>query len=127
MEKKPRTKEIRRCCTGMTISEVKKEIRAVKKGKKSPKRCYLCKRSEGDKSVVLAPDEKEPYVLAKISLHPVQRKVTKDWVFDYFLCWECAVLMGLRAKPVAQKKCTQGRNQGSPQFLPAGPAGGYYS
>ncbi len=50
----------------MTISDVKREIKAMQKCKKAPKKCYLCKGADGDESVVLAPDEKERYVLAKI-------------------------------------------------------------
>jgi hypothetical protein len=128
MEKKSRSKEIRRCCTGMTISEVKKEVKAFEKGKKTPKRCYLCKRSEGDKSVVLTPDQKEPYVLAEIALVPVERKATKDWVFDYFLCWECAMLVGLRSQgPLLKERSgrTKGHEPTGP--LPASPAPEFYS
>ncbi len=90
-------KEMKRLCTGLTISDLRKDIRAMEKGKKAPKKCYLCKRPEGDKSVLLTPDVKKPYVTPKITLFPVQRRVTEDWVFDYFLCWECALLVGLRA------------------------------
>ena len=79
--------------------------KALKKGKKTPKKCYLCKRPEGGMSVVLTPDQKEPFFYAKIALVPVERKGTKDWVFDYFLCWECAVLVGLRPKgPLLREK-----------------------
>ncbi len=98
----------------------------MEKGKKASKKCYLCKRSEEDHSVVLTPGEKEPYVLAKIALHTVQRKVTKDRVFDYFLCLGCALLVGLMAKPVGQKKRTQSK-KGPTQFFPAGRAPEFYS
>ena len=127
VEKKSKGKELRRFCTGMTISEVKKEIKVIEKGKKAPKRCYLCKRAEGDKSVVVAPDDKkEPYFLAEIVLLPVQRKITKDWMFEYFLCWECAVLLGLKTKPDGQKKRTESE-KAPVQFLPAGPTPDFYS
>ncbi|HSB06202.1 MAG TPA: hypothetical protein VLK23_13510 [Thermodesulfobacteriota bacterium] len=119
-------KEMRRLCTGMTMSELRKDIKAMEKGKKAPKKCYLCKRPEGDKSVVLTPDEKEPFVLAKIPLFPVERRVTKDWVFEYYLCWECALLVGFEARPIGQKKRTQAE-KGPAQFLPAGPAKSFYS
>lgn len=119
-------KEIRRCCTGLTEEEVKKEMEALGKGKKTPNRCYLCKRPEGGKSVLLAPDEKGP-VYAKIGLVPVHREITGGRTFIYFLCWECALLVGLRAKTVGQKKGTQTKNQGPGQILPAGPAGDFYS
>ena len=120
MEKKSKTKELRRFCTGMTISEVKKEIKDMQKGKKAPHRCYLSKRPEGGKSVVIAPDQKEdPYFLAEIALLPVQRKITKDWAFDYLLCWECAVLLGL--KTVAQPEKVPSH------FIPAGPGPDLYS
>ena len=100
----------------------------MERGKKSPKKCYLCKRSEGDKSVVLTPDEKEPYVLAKIALIPVQRKATREWVFDYFLCWECAVLVGLRSKgPLLKEKSARKKGQVLPGVLPAGPPPDFYS
>ncbi|RPJ09031.1 MAG: hypothetical protein EHM36_04725 [Deltaproteobacteria bacterium] len=119
-------KEMKRLCTGMTVSDLRKDIRTLEKGKKAPKKCYLCKRREGDKSVLLTPDEKKPYALPKITLVPVQRRVTEDWVFDYFLCWECALLVGLHAKPIGQKRRPQSEKLPA-QFLPAGPAKGYYS
>ena len=125
MEKKPGSKEIRRWCTGMTVSEVKEEIKAFRKGRKAPKKCYLCKRPEGSKSVVLTANKREPYVLAKIALLPVQRKITRDWVFDYFPCWECAVLVGFKPKSNGERKRAQ--SEGPAQFLPAGPAPDYYS
>jgi hypothetical protein len=126
MEKKAGSKELRRFCTGMTVPEVKKEIRAMQKGKKAPKKCYLCKRSEGDKSVILTPDQKEPYFLAEIALLPIQRNITKDWAFDYLLCWECAVLLGLKTRPDGLKKGTQSKKVPT-QFLPPGPATDLYS
>ena len=126
MEKNSKGKELRRFCTGMTIAEVKKEIKGRQKGKAAPHRCYLCKRSEGDKSVIVAPDQKEPFFLAEIALILVHRKITKDWAFDYFLCWECAVLLGLKTKPDGQKKGTHPEKIPA-QFLTAGPAQDLYS
>lgn len=121
-------KEIRRCCTGLTEEEVKKEIKALEKGKKTPKKCYLCKRPEGGMSVVLTPDEKEPFFYAKIALVPVKRKATEDWVFDYFLCWECAVLVGLPPKgPLLREKNARTRGKEFSGLLPAGPASDFYS
>jgi hypothetical protein len=42
-------KEMKRLCTGLTISDLMKDIKALEKGKKAPKKCYLCKRREGAK------------------------------------------------------------------------------
>jgi hypothetical protein len=121
-------KDIRRCCTGLTISDVKKEVKGLKKGKKTPKKCYLCKRPEGGRSVLLTSDEKHPFVYARIALIPVERRVTEGRVFDYFLCWECALLVGLRSKgPLLRKKNDRTREQEFPGLLPAGPAPDFYS
>ena len=68
------------------------------------------------------------FFYAKIALVPVERRATKDWVFDYFLCWECAVLVGLRPKgPLLREKNARTKGQEFPGLLPAGPAPDFYS
>jgi hypothetical protein len=126
MEKNPRSKEIRRVCTGLSKEELKKEIRAMEKGKKAPKKCYLCKRPENGTAVLLTPDAKEPYAFATIPLVPVHRKIAGGHTFIFLLCWECALLVGHRARTIGQKRRTQSEKVPA-QFLPAGPAKDYYS
>jgi hypothetical protein len=49
-------------------------------------------------------------------------------MFDFLLCWECALLVGLSAKPVVpQKERAQAKKQDPTQLLPADPAGDFYS
>jgi hypothetical protein len=120
-------KEVRRWCTGMTKEELMKEMKALEKGTNHVEKCYLCKRPENDTAVLLTPDEKEPYALTKITLIPVHREIAGGHTFIYFLCWECALLVGLRAKPVGQKEVTLKEKQSPTQFLPAGPAPDFYS
>ena len=89
-------KVLRKCCTGMTLQEFKTKMKAIDKGKKHlPKKCYLCKRPEGSRSVLIGGTENEAFTLPKLTLWQVNRPVAKDWILDYYLCFECAILVGI--------------------------------
>jgi hypothetical protein len=87
---------LRKCCTGMTLQEFKREMKAIDKGRKhSSKKCYLCKRPGDSTSVLLGATENDAFTFPKLTLWQVNRPVTKDWILDYYLCFECAILIGI--------------------------------
>ena len=116
-------KGIRRLCTGMTRDELKKNIKAFEKGKKSVRRCYLCKRPEGSQSILLTLDKDEP-LSWPVKLNLIKRKVSDDFAFEYYICLECAVLVGMKSNTIFPAKIKKYR---LPIGFPAGPAPDYYS
>jgi len=57
------------------------------------KACYLCKREEGEESVLLPEADDETIHLPLIKLRLYEVDMTDGVKFGYWLCNECAVLL----------------------------------
>ncbi len=91
-------KEHRRLCTGQTEKEFMAELKQSKKWKEIPKKCYLCKRPEGTTSVHVPSDAPECYTVSEVHLNRLERRMTKDVMFEFYTCLECAALVGIKVK-----------------------------
>ncbi len=117
-------KEIRRCCTGMTDKDFMKNLKKLDKVENIPKKCYLCKREEGSTSVLVTDSDEKPFIFYKLNLNLLERKMPRDVVFEYYMCLECAALVGIKVKPPFPVRT---QKYWLPKSLPAGPTPDYYS
>lgn len=63
----------------------------VRFGKKDGKKCYLCKREEGEESIIFNETE-DCFKNHEIELHTYEVLV-KDITFKYFVCSDCFILI----------------------------------
>ena len=97
---KPRTILV----TGITENQWADEMKMLdfveEQGIKAPsiRTCYLCKREEGEKSLLLYEDTVEKIILHPIELSPCEIKFGGGVTYSYLLCIECALLLDVMDK-----------------------------
>jgi hypothetical protein len=85
--------------TGKTKQQMIDEIKTTEfveeQGIPAPKvkACYLCRREEGEESVLLRDGEVDSIHTPVIKLRLYKTKVTVGMEFGYWLCNECAILL----------------------------------
>ncbi len=85
--------------TGKTKKQMFDELRTMefleKEGIQTSraKACYLCKRKEGETSVLLALENEDTVHLPAINLRLYEFDMGREVTFGYWLCNECAVLL----------------------------------
>jgi len=85
--------------TGKTKRQFGDELRVAElveeQGIKLPeaKTCYLCKRGEGEESVRINVDN-DTVQLPQLELELHEIEMGKGFAFGYWLCNECAILLG---------------------------------
>ncbi|GAI71692.1 unnamed protein product [marine sediment metagenome] len=84
--------------TGLTFEQHKTLFNITERGGDPPRRCYLCKRSENDKSLNIIYDNEEPtFSESDIVLHLITRKV-ENLTFHYNVCTDCAILLEIQSE-----------------------------
>ncbi|MCR4393049.1 MAG: hypothetical protein NUV31_01610 [Dehalococcoidales bacterium] len=98
-------KKINMIVTGLTMKELEKEARALDEAEKAgidmpdPKpQCYLCKRQEGEKSILISENEKDQVSLAEINLMEILVDMGDGSTFKYLICQECELLLSEMAR-----------------------------
>jgi len=66
--------------------------------KPSTRKCYLCKRAEGENSLGLVEDNEDEVILDPIELSPCEIIFGGGVTFSYLLCIECALLLHVMDK-----------------------------
>ncbi len=85
--------------TGLTENQWADELRMLEyveeQGLKGPsmRKCYLCKREEGENSLKIYEDNVEEISLAPIELHSCEITLGGGITFSYLLCMECTLLL----------------------------------
>lgn len=82
--------------TGLTEEEFKKQLEDMKHGKSYRKRCYICKREEGQKVILIdeervIKEEKEPFLNPPLVLEQFEMVFEED-VFEFSVCIVCMAL-----------------------------------
>lgn len=85
-------------CTGKTKNEWSEELKVIEAGKKKvPKRCYLCRRAEGDIAInvkVNTEDEDDAIMMREIHLKKIARTFRKSgFTFEFEVCSDCVILL----------------------------------
>jgi len=87
--------------TGMKEQELQKDIKQYEATGKKQHQCYLCKRTEGEASVVFDMGEKA-FFRNTVDLFPVIRQLDKTDLV-YRLCSECMMLLKINDKDRAEE------------------------
>ncbi len=98
-------KKINMIVTGLTMKELEREARALDDAEKAginlpdPKpQCYLCKRQEGEKSILISENEKDQVSVAEIGLMEIMVDMGDGSTFKYLICQECELLLSEMAR-----------------------------
>lgn len=94
---------------GMTTGQLAKQLKqldhAESAGRPAPsaRRCFLCKRLDGEESVVIKQGEKRIRP-GKLEVNPVEIPLGSSGTLVYNLCFECFCLLSRFPRRVEKKK-----------------------
>ena len=83
---------------GMTLDELSNELKQIhhaeleRMAPEVRKRCYLCKRRNGDESILLQDGSKEIRT-GKVRIEPTEIDLGEGGILVYHLCLECSWLL----------------------------------
>ncbi len=97
---KPRTLLVTGKTEHQLVDEMKMLEFAEEQGIKTPsiRTCYLCKREEGENSLLIYEDNIEKIILNPIELSPCEIEFGGGVTYSYLLCIECALLLDIMDK-----------------------------